>query len=62
MSYEWIKSCANEYPVARVCEVLQVSESGVRRLRVRDRSEPARGRWDLHRRDPGTTKEGLSTE
>jgi len=28
MSYECIKSCANEYPVARVCEVLQVSESG----------------------------------
>lgn len=28
MSYECIKTCVDEFPVARVCEVLQVSESG----------------------------------
>jgi len=28
MSYSCVKSCADEYPVSRVCEVLQVSESG----------------------------------
>lgn len=28
MSYTCVKNCADEYPVSRVCEVLQVSESG----------------------------------
>jgi transposase InsO family protein len=28
MSYECVKTCADEFPVLRVCEVLKVSESG----------------------------------